>query len=259
LWKGEHDIQKRLERQRGILARLQSDGGVRSVVGLAKDLGVSDETVRRELRILEEQGSVVREHGGARLTAQVFEGPLMQRMEENAAAKQRIARAAAKFVQDGMILFIDAGTTSCFIARQLVNHRSLTVITNSLQVATELGGINGNRLFLAGGQMDYDYRAFSDHSAQEYVSGFTPHLSILSVGAIDAERGLMDFHPGEAAMSRIAYATSERVLLGADATKFGRYGLIHTAPLSSVDILVTDEPLGDEYTRAFGHAEVIIV
>ncbi|MXP26830.1 DeoR family transcriptional regulator [Altererythrobacter indicus] len=237
---------------------LQSGGGLLSVSTLASDLGVSAETVRRELRLLEKEGAVTREHGGARLIAKAFEGPLMQRMEENAAAKQRIARAAAQFVHDGMILFIDAGTTSCFIAQQLVDYRSLTVITNSLQVATDLGGINDNRLFLAAGQMDYAYRAFSDHTAQQYISGFTPHLSILSVGAIEKTRGLMDFHPGEAAMSRIAYATSERVLLGADSTKFGRYGLIHTAPLSSVDILVTDAALDDDYAEAFQQAEITI-
>ena len=68
----------------------------------------------------------------------------------------------------------------------------------------------------------------------------------------------MDFHPGEAAMSRIAYATSKQVLLGADASKFGRYALIQTAPLSDVDILVTDEPLTDEYASAFAHAEVVV-
>jgi len=219
---------------------------------------VSDETIRRELRTLEEQGVVIREHGGARLAAPVFEGPLVQRMEEHADAKLRIARAAAQFVDDGAIVFIDSGTTSCFIARQLVDRRSLTIITNSLQVATELGGINNNRLFLAAGEMNYEYRAFSDHTAQQYVAGFSPHLAILSVGAIHAERGLMDYHPGEATMSRIAYATSERVLLGADSSKFGRSGLMHTAKLTDVDILVTDEQLSDEYAQAFAHAEVVI-
>ncbi|MBB5711703.1 DeoR family glycerol-3-phosphate regulon repressor [Sphingomonas xinjiangensis] len=219
---------------------------------------MSDETIRRELRTLEEQGAIVREHGGARLAASAFEGPLTQRMEENAEAKLRIARAAADFVSDGAILFIDSGTTSCFIARQLVERRGLTVITNSLQVAAELGSINDNRLFLAAGEMDPGYRAFSDHSAQAYVARFTPHLAILSVGAIHAERGLMDFHPGEAAMSRIAYQTSERVLLGADSSKFGRHGLMHTAALEEVDILVTDQPLADDYARAFAHAEVVV-
>lgn len=233
-------------------------GRTLSVMGLANELNVSDETIRRELRILEQQGAIIREHGGARLSAPVFEGPLSQRMEENADAKLRIARAAARFVTDGAIIFIDSGTTSCFIARQLVDRKSLTVITNSLQVAADLGGINNNRLFLAAGQMDYDYRAFSDQSAQHYLSSFRPHLAILSVGAIQVEQGLMDFHPGEAMMSRISYETSEKILLAADSSKFGRYGLIHTAPLSKVDILVTDKPLDPDYAEAFAHSEICI-
>lgn len=253
----EGTIEKRSQRQREIMSRLRS-GRTLSVTALAADLAVSDETIRRELRALEDHGVIIREHGGARMAAPVYEGPLHQRMEENADAKLRIARAAAELVPDGAIIFIDSGTTSCFIARQLVERRSLTVITNSLRVANDLGGINNNRLFLAAGLMDYDYRAFSDHNAQEYVRGFTPHLAILSVGGISIERGLMDFHPGEAAMSRIAYATSKQVLLAADSSKFGRYALIQTATLTDVDILVTDEPLDDSYARAFAHAEVVI-
>jgi DeoR family glycerol-3-phosphate regulon repressor len=250
-------IEKRSRRQHEIMARLRG-GRTLSVTALAAELAVSDETIRRELRALEDHGVIIREHGGARMTTPVHEGPLHQRMEENADAKLRIARAAAELVEDGAILFIDSGTTSCFIARHLASRRSLTVITNSLRVAADLGAINNNRLFLAGGQMDYDYRAFSDHVAQEYVRGFTPHLAILSVGGISLERGLMDFHPGEAAMSRIAYATSERVLLAADASKFGRYALIQTAALSDVDILVTDQPLADDYADAFAHAQVLL-
>jgi len=248
---------KRSARQREIVAMLRG-GMTLSVTGLAEELNVSDETIRRELRVLEEQGIVHREHGGARLAAPTLEGPLSQRMEENADAKIRIARAAAEFVSDGDIVFIDSGTTSCYIARQLVERRSLTVITNSLQVASDLGGINNNRLFLAAGEMDYEYRAFSDSHAQEYVAGFTPHLSILSVGGISLDRGLSDFHPGEAAMSRIAYATSHKVLLGADSSKFGRYGLMHTAELEDVDILVTEKALDVDFARAFSHADVVI-
>lgn len=253
----EGTIEKRSQRQREIMSRLRS-GRTLSVLALAADLAVSDETIRRELRTLEDQGAIIREHGGARIAAPVLEGPLNQRMEENADAKLRIARAAAELVVDGAIIFIDSGTTSCFIAKQLVERRSLTVITNSLQVATDLGGINNNRLFLAGGQMDYEYRAFSDHDAQAYVQRFTPHLAILSVGGISIERGLSDFHPAEATMSRIAYATSKQVLLGADSSKFGRYALQQTAALSEVDILVTDKPLDESFTTAFAHAEVIV-
>jgi DeoR family transcriptional regulator, glycerol-3-phosphate regulon repressor len=239
------------------MSRLRS-GRTLSVTALATELAVSDETIRRELRALEDHGVIIREHGGARMAASVHEGPLHQRMEENADAKLRIARAAAELVSDGSIVFIDSGTTSCFIARQLVERRALTVITNSLSVANDLGAINNNRLFLAGGLMDYDYRAFSDQDAQAFVRGFTPHLAILSVGGISVDQGLMDFHPGEAAMSRIAYATSKQVLLAADATKFGRYALVHTAQLTDVDILVTDRPLADDFARAFAHADLVV-
>jgi DeoR family glycerol-3-phosphate regulon repressor len=250
-------IYKRTTRQQEIMRRLTA-GETLSVLELAHDLNVSDETIRRELRVLEEKGAIVREHGGARLAPPVLEGPLTKRMQEHADAKRRIARAALDFVPDGSIVFIDSGTTSCFIAEQLVERRSLTVITNSVRVASDLGGINNNRLFLAGGQMDYDYQGFYDHHAQEYVSGFSPHLAILSVGAIHLDHGLMDFHPGEAAMSRIAYATSQRVLLGADSSKFGRVGLMRTATLSDVDVLVTEKSLDEDYARAFAHAEVVI-
>jgi DeoR family glycerol-3-phosphate regulon repressor len=172
--------------------------------------------------------------------------------------KKRIAAAAARFVSDGDIIFIDAGTTTFYVAEALRHHCDLTVITNSLGVATALGGINGNRLFLAGGQMDYEYRAFSDSQAQDYVAGFTPHLALLSAGAVSADRGLMDFHAGEATMSRIAYATAQRVLLAADASKFGRYGLMATAPCASVGVLVTDQPLAPDLADAFAHAQVVV-
>lgn len=248
---------KRQDRQDRLLALLGS-GTTLAIAALARDLDVSDETIRRELRDLEAAGRVERLHGAVRLARRETEGPLDRRLHENVDAKKRIAQAAARFVADGDIIFIDAGTTTFHIAQALRQHTDLTVITNSLGVATALGGINGNRLFLAGGQMDYEYRAFSDRQAQDYVAGFTPHLALLSVGAVSADRGLMDFHAGEATMSRIAYATAGRVLLAADASKFGRYGLMATAPCASVSVLVTDQPLAPDIASAFAHAEVVV-
>ncbi|NMN06643.1 MULTISPECIES: DeoR/GlpR family DNA-binding transcription regulator [unclassified Novosphingobium] len=248
---------KRQDRQDRLLALLGS-GTTLAIAALARDLDVSDETIRRELRDLEAAGRVERLHGAVRLARRETEGPLDRRLHENVDAKKRIAQAAARFVADGDIIFIDAGTTTFHIAQALRQHTDLTVITNSLGVATALGGINGNRLFLAGGQMDYEYRAFSDRQAQDYVAGFTPHLALLSVGAVSADRGLMDFHAGEATMSRIAYATAGRVLLAADASKFGRYGLMATAPCASVSVLVTDQPLAPDIASVFAHAEVVV-
>ncbi len=251
---------RREDRQREILRKLKLKPGENHAIGrLAQELEVSEETIRRELRVLEARGAVVWTHGAVQLAAASSEGPLDRRMQENVAEKTRIAAAAAEFVRDGDIIFIDAGTTACFVAKVLVgSRRDLKVITNSLVVAETLGGRNGNALFLAGGEMDYDYRAFSDHVAQAYVAQFTPHLAILTVGGVHPDHGLTDRHAREAAMSRIVYERADRVLLAADHTKFGRLGLIRTASAEEVDILVTDEPLDDVFAQAFRNATVVI-
>lgn len=249
---------RREDRQREILRKLKP--GENYAIGrLAQDLGVSEETIRRELRVLAARGAVVWTHGAVQLAAASSEGPLDRRMQENVAEKTRIAAAAIDFVQDGDTIFIDAGTTACFVARTLAEtRRELKVITNSLVVAETLGGRNGNTLFLAGGELDYDYKAFSDHVAQAYVAQFTPHLAILTVGGAHPDHGLMDRHAREAAISRIIYERADRVLLAADHTKFGRLGLIRTASPEAVDILVTDQPLDEAFAPAFSRATVVI-
>lgn len=249
---------RREDRQREILRKLKP-GENYAIAKLAQDLAVSEETIRRELRILSARGAVVWTHGAVQLAAAANEGPLDRRMQENVAEKNRIAAAAVEFVRDGDTLFVDAGTTACFVARALAGaRRDLKVITNSLVVAETLGGRDGNTLFLAGGELDYDYKAFSDHVAQAYVAQFTPHLAILTVGGVHPDHGLTDRHAREAAISRIVYERADRVLLVADHTKFGRLGLIRTASPEEVDILVTDKPLDDALAQAFRRATVII-
>lgn len=132
------------------------------------------------------------------------------------------------------------------------------MITNSVAVSAELGGRNDNRVFLSGGELDYQYKAFFDHRSCEYLAQFTPTLAVLSVGAISRDQGLMDFHSGEAAVNRIVYGKARTVILAADATKFDRYGLIRTAQLTDVDVLVTDLPLTPDYAEAFSHARIVI-
>ena len=249
---------RRQDRQREILRKLKP-GESHAIGRLAHELGVSEETIRRELRVLESRGAVVWTHGAVQLAAAVSEGPFDRRMEERATEKARIAASASAFIRDGDTIFIDSGTTACFVARALAGvRRELNVITNSLVVAQTLGGRDGNTLFLAGGQMDYDYKAFSDHVAQAYIAQFTPHLAVLTVGGVHADHGLMDRHASEAAMSRIVYDRADRVLLAADHTKFGRLGLIRTASPEEVDILVTDQPLDDALAEAFRRATVVI-
>lgn len=248
---------KRRVRQQAIIARVQAAGAY-AVRDLAQELQVSEETIRRELKVLEASGAISKGHGAVSLPLGAVEGPFELRLRENAEAKQRIARAVAGLVPEGGIVHIDSGTTSYYVAKALRQHRSLTVITNSVAVSAELGGRNDNRVFLSGGELDYQYKAFFDHRSCDYLAQFTPTLAVLSVGAISRDQGLMDFHSGEAAANRIVYGKARTVILAADASKFDRYGLIRTAHLTDVDVLVTDQALTPDYAEAFTHARIVV-
>lgn len=251
-------MMKRHRRQHQITDILKR-GDLQGITELADALGVSEETVRRELRVLEEAGRVVRSHGAVRLASVDTEGSFATRLQRHAEAKQRIAAAAALCVAEGQTVFIDASTTGHYVARALGDHQRLTVVTNAVGVATELGGRNGNRVMLAGGELDYDYRACFDATALEYLAMFTPSLAILSVESVHHDHGFTDYHVGEAAVCRLMVARSRRVLMAVDASKFDRYGTVAVAGFDAVDILVTDADLDADYAGALAGAEVVRV
>lgn len=250
-------MMKRQRRQQAIVERLRA-GDVQGIGELAEGLGVSEETVRRELRVLEDAGTIVRSHGGARLAQIESEGSFALRLQRNAAAKQRIAAAVAEQVVEGQTIFIDASTTGHYVARALREHRRLTVLTNAVGVATELGGRNDNRVVLAGGELDYDYLACFDASALAHLALFTPALAIMSVESVHRDHGFTDYHIGEAAVCRLLVARSRRVLMAVDATKFDRYGTVTVAGFDAVDVLVTDVPPPADYADVLAAMEVAV-
>ena len=122
------------KRQSDILRILETEGSV-SIAALAERLGVSLETVRRDVKPLSEAGTVVRIHGAVGLAGQIGEAPFQKRMRENAAAKQAIARAVAEMIRDGDSVMLDTGTTTSYVARELTRRRRLTVVTNACRPA----------------------------------------------------------------------------------------------------------------------------
>lgn len=229
-----------------------------SISDLAHELGVSEETVRRDVRILESAGKVHKLHGAVRLPDNAFETPFDVRVSEEAAAKAAIAQAAAPLIPDQASLFIDSGSTSLYVARALRGHRQLSIVTNAMDVARELCSINNNRVFFAGGEIDHDYRASFGADAHDFLDRFAPDIAILSIGAIDRVHGLMDFHLGEAAVKRKAVQMSRKMFLVTDSSKFGRNGLVQTCSCAGVTTLVTDKPLTSEFASLFSEAQVVV-
>ncbi|KQM64079.1 MULTISPECIES: DeoR/GlpR family DNA-binding transcription regulator [unclassified Sphingomonas] len=249
-------MMKRRDRRQEILDLL-GQGEPLGIHMLADTLAVSDETVRRELRLLEADGLIERIHGGARLSKSVEEGPFEARLHRNAAAKQRIAAAVAQTVADGESLYLDASSTAFHIAQALKGKRDLTIVTNALGVAAELGGRHGNRLYLAGGELDERYRAFFDATARAYLAQFRPGVAIVSTESVSPDAGFTDYHVGEGELCRQMIAQSRRVTMAVDASKFDRASIVAVAAFADIDRIVTDRAIDPTYAVAGAGVEWI--
>jgi DeoR family glycerol-3-phosphate regulon repressor len=227
-------------RRHGEILRLVQEEGTISIASLADRLGVSLETVRRDVKPLTSDGAVMKMHGAVGLPALAGEAPFERRMRENAEAKRLIAHHVAATIRDGDSVMLDTGTTTSYLARELLDHRRLTIVTNSSDIARTLATVNGNKVYMAGGELRSDSGAAFGVSAIEFVSRFSVTHSVISVGAVDAAAGLMDYDLAEAEFARMVLSRGGRSLAVTDHTKFGRHGLVQVCPLAGFTELVTD-------------------
>jgi DeoR family glycerol-3-phosphate regulon repressor len=248
----------RSERQTAILQEVTERGSC-TVAELAQWLEVSDETIRRDLKVLIRDGVLHKVHGGVTLPDLYREPGFLSRMLSLSIEKQAIARAVAALVADGDKLIFDTGSTTAYVARALQTHRDLLVVTNSVDIARSLATRNGNRVYMAGGLLRADDGAALGPSAINFVEQFRLKTAILSIAAIDAEEGLMNHHLEEAEFSRVVVERAEQVVVVADHTKFGRRALIHVLPLSRVDVLVTNKTPPEPFQRLLAEAGTRVI
>ena len=228
-------------RELEILNQLRLAGGSCRIRFLADRIGVTEQTVRRNIRSLEISGSVRKVHGGVQLIEAQNEAPFQTRMNVNPQAKKEIAATVADMIDDGDSLFLDVGSTTAYVAMALQNHHDLMVITNSVVVAHTLASRNNNRVFFAGGELrGHDGGSFG-HEVIDFIHQFNLQYCVLSVGAIDSDRGFMLHDMQEAAVSREAMSRAQTTIIAGDSGKFGRRAPISVADPEAFSILVTDE------------------
>lgn len=231
------------ERQDAIARALREHGRV-EVSALAAQYGVSEDSIRRDLRLLAARGLVQKTHGGA-VALHAGALPMGERATLNAAPKRAIARAALARVQPQQTLFLDSGSTALALARALAADgapRPLTVITASLDVALQLCNDAGVRLVLAGGEWSHETRAFAGTQAEATLRGYCADWAFLGACALHPRLGLTAAQPGDAALKRAMLESAcQRVLL-ADASKFDLVQPYPVAPLAQLDCVISDAP-----------------
>ena len=241
------------KRHGDILKLLEIDGSM-AVSDLAERLGVSLETIRRDIKPLAESGAVLRMHGAVALPSALGEAPFEKRMREMSAAKKKIAECVARTITDGESLMLDTGTTTSFLARELLGHRRLTVITNSSDIARVLASVNGNRVYMAGGEIRPDSGAVFGLSAIEFIARFSVDHAIISAGAVDPS-GILDYALDEAEFARTVLSRGRRKLVVTDSSKFTRAGLIHVCGFDDVTEIVTEAAPPTEIVEAIRSAD----
>jgi DeoR family fructose operon transcriptional repressor len=229
------------ERHTRIRDLLQAFGQV-SVERITTELGVSRETIRRDLLELEARGEIRRVHGGAVLTGD--EPPIDVRAATRVKEKRLIAKKVASLVEGGQTLFMDAGSTMTLIAEALATRSGLTVITNSVDVAARFTAghaeAGANQVHLLGGRFNGAVCATYGPATIAEIARFQPHLAILSPVGIDAEYGASSVEMDEAEIARAMCTHARRVLIAADHAKIGVRSRVGYCPLKQIDVLVTD-------------------
>ena len=242
----------------GRILSLLNDEGTIGVGELAQRLDVSVETVRRDIKALAGRGDIVRMHGVIGLPSAISEAPFERRMRENRQAKEAIARLAAATIRDGESIMLDTGTTTSILARALLGHRRLTVVTNSSDIARTLATLNGNKVYMAGGELRSDSGAALGFSAIEFVNRFSVDHAVISAGAVNAVTGVLDYDLEEAQFGQAVLARGRRRVVVTDASKFGQKGLVRVCALSDFDELVVNRAPPDDLADALALAEVAV-
>jgi DeoR family transcriptional regulator, fructose operon transcriptional repressor len=228
------------DRQHTILTLARGQGEV-EVLKLAAELGVAAETIRRDLRQLEQHGLVRRTHGGAYpVETARFETTLAARTTRRVAEKRRIAAAAAGLLGDAETVFVDEGYTPQLIAEALPADRPLTVVTASLGTAALLAGWPSTTVLLLGGRVRGRTLATVDHWATRMLSEFVIDLAFVGANGISREHGLTTPDPAVADVKAQVVRVARRKVFTGVHTKFGVSSFCHFADVADLETIVTD-------------------
>jgi DeoR family fructose operon transcriptional repressor len=233
------------ERQAAIVNRARANGRV-EVAELAESFDVTPETVRRDLTALERSGLLRRVHGGAIVVDLFgFEPALSVREAVHTEEKSRIAEAALAFLPEEGAIALDAGSSTFRLAEMLPS-RELTVVTNSLPIASLLAARKELTVHLVGGRVRGRTLATVDSAAVDYLRSVFVDVAFLGTNGLTVERGLTTPDSAEAAVKSALASSARRRVLLADHTKFGTDHFAHVVDLDQVDVIVTDSAMPND-------------
>ena len=232
-------------RQRDILKLARAAGWV-EVEDLAQRFEVSAQTIRRDLGELADQGLLDRVHGGAVLVAGVSNLGYEARRVLHESAKDRIGRSCASMIPDNSSLILNIGTTTEAVARALLEHRNLTVVTNNMNVANTLIDNESCEVIVAGGIVRRSDGGLVGDLTSEFLANFKVDFAVVGCSALEMDGDVLDFDLAEVRVSRTILRQARTLLLVTDLSKLTRTAPVRMGSLADMDAVVTEAPLPAE-------------
>jgi DeoR family glycerol-3-phosphate regulon repressor len=224
---------------------LVRDRGFVSIDALAQHFKVTPQTIRRDINQLCELDLLQRHHGGAAPSSSTRNTAYLSRQIQFLDEKRRIARLAAQHIPNGASLFINVGTTTEEVARALLHHHNLRVITNNLHVATILSPNEDFEVLISGGLVRSSDHAIVGEATIDFIKQFKVDFGIIGISGIDTEGTLLDFDYREVRAAQAMIANARQVFLVTDHSKFGRRPMVRLGNLADLDAFFTDRPPPD--------------
>ncbi|KEI69844.1 DeoR/GlpR family transcriptional regulator [Endozoicomonas elysicola] len=248
------------QRHEMIITLIKQEGFV-TTEGLVQHFNVTPQTIRRDLNELDLQGKITRHHGGAGLPNSSIENTqYSERKHHLSAEKDRIAIELVKYIPNNSSLFIDIGTSTESVARALVNHRNLKVVTNNLHVASILLAREDFTVIIAGGEVRNRDGGIIGEATRDFISQFRMDFAITGISGIDMDGTLLDFDYHEVRVAQAMMSNARKTLTIADHSKFGRSAMIRLGHVADIDTLFTDAqpPLPLMEQLKLGQTKVVV-
>lgn len=240
-----------VERRKRILEKVYKEKKV-IVSELSKIYDVSEETIRRDLEKLAEEGHVIKSYGGAVINEiSSIDLPFNVRWKANSLGKQRIADLINREIKDGDHIFLDSSTTAVFIAKNIKQKKQLTVITNSIENLLELSDVSGWDIIATGGLLKAGSMSLLGKKAAESIECYNADKIFFSCKGFDVERGVTDGTEEMGSIKQSMIKASAKVYLAVDSSKFDRVAFCNICKLSRLDVVVTDKRPSERWMNAF--------
>lgn len=240
-----------LERRNLILEKLQEEKRV-VVSELSQLFGVSEETIRRDLEKMENDGLAIKSYGGAVLNDSTsIDMPFNVRKKTNVAGKQKLAELAAALINDGDHIMLDASSTSVFIAKAIKDKANLTVITNSLEIMIELSDVSDWNIICSGGSLKEGFLALVGPKTAESLGYFNADKAFFSCKGFDMNKGVTDGYEMFSQVKKVMMSSAAETILAVDSTKFGKVAFSKLCDIKGMGTIITDRKPDDEWMEYF--------